>query len=318
MRDTLTVDNLRFYRAEESAIRTVMKQFERELFSTADQAVKDAGFKIRNYPKQGYYDDDILGDYFDRIKTLQSNFTPKVTPAIKKLHEIYTASIFGLKQARSTALNSDDVYYRQGDVLHPSQPVTISPMIDPITIASDKTGPKWTIEKIMSAVDKHDLGTCLVGFGFVVDEIDKEKTGRNNPLATCMACETTVLTREVCVPTATPVRKPEVDWKVSSQVEEYGKKVIDGYRSLFDKHSIPLELPYVTPENVERLLDHAPSMERCVNLNADLLTGRPDPYYHWAISANNGVYEVVDFYADRIVTTTEWQENKNPHLSRSR
>jgi hypothetical protein len=308
----LTVDDLKFYRAEESAIRTAMKRFERELFTTADHAVKDAGFEIRDYPKEGYYYDEALQGYFDRIRTLQNDFTEKVTPAIKKLHEIYTNPIFGIKQARSTALNPDDVYYKKGDTLHPSQPVTISTMIDPITVSSDKTMPEWTIEKIMSAVDLDNLGVCLAGLGITVDEIEKEKKGKWNPLATCMACETTVLTRELCVPMAAPPSKTEVEWKVSPKVEEYGKKVIDGYRSLFGKHStVALALPYVTPENAEELLDDAPSMGRCVNLNADFLTGRHDQYYHWAIKYSSvGDCEVVDFFANEVVTTEKWQQNK--------
>ena len=110
-------------------------------------------------------------------------------------------------------------------------------MIDPITVASDKTGPAWTVEKIMSAVDRDNLGICLVGLGIMVDQIDKEERGKYNPLATCMACETTLLTREVCLPKAAPPLKVETEWKVSPEVEEYGKKVIDGYRSLFSKHS---------------------------------------------------------------------------------
>jgi hypothetical protein len=311
----LTVDDLGFYRAEESAIRTAMKSFEVGLFSIADQAVKDAGFEIRDYPKEGYYYDEVLQGYFDRIRTLQNNFTEKVTPAIRKLHEIYTNSIFGIKQARSTALNPDDVYYKEGDTLHPSQPVTISTMIDPITVASDKTVPRWAIENVMDAVDREKLGVRLVGLGITVDEIGKEKKGKWNPLATCMACETTVLTRELCVPMAAPPSKTEVEWKVSPKVEQYGRKVIDGYRSLFGKHStVAFALPYVTPENAEELLDDAPRMERCVNLNADFLTGRPDRYYHWAIKySNTGVYEVVDFFADKIVTTQEWNENKQAY-----
>ena len=292
-----------------------MKRFEAELFSVADQAVRDAGFEIGNYPKEGYYYDELAG-FFDRIRTLQNNFSDTLSTAIRELHQIYTDPVFGIKQARSTALNPDDVYYKRGDALHRSQPVTISTMIDPVTVASERTSPNWTINKIMSAVDRDNLGVCLVGLGVMVDDVEKEKMGKDNPLATCMACETTVLTREVCLPMAALPMKVEVEWKVSPEVEAYGKKVVDGYRSLFDKHSrVPLQLPYVTAENVERLLDDAPSIERCVNLNADFLTGRSDPYYHWAIGySGNDVYRVVDFFADRMVTTREWQEKRDPHL----
>ncbi len=309
----LTVNNLDFFRAEESTIRAAMRQFEAGLFPIADQAVKDAGFKIRSYPKEGYYHDK-LADFFDRIRTLQSNFTETVTPAIKKLHEIYTTPIFGIKQARPTALNPDNVYYKQSSTVHPSQPVTISTMVDPITVASDKTAPAWTIEKIMNAVDRDNLGTCLVGLGIIVDQIDREIKGKYMPFATCMACETTVLTREVCSIMGRP--QTETEWQVSPEVEEYGKRVIDGYRSLFDKHSkITLKLPYVTLQNFEKLFDDAPSMERCVNLNADFLTRRPDPYYHWTIRfSSNGIYEIADFFADRTITTSEWQKNKEMYL----
>src|SRR5512136_429713 len=130
----LKVDDLKFYRAEEAAIRTAMKRFEAELFSVADQAVKDAGFETRDYPKEGYYYDEALQGFFDRIRTLQNNFTEIITPSIRKMHEIYTNPIFGIKQARSTALNPDDAHYKKGDTLHASQPVTVSTMIDPITV----------------------------------------------------------------------------------------------------------------------------------------------------------------------------------------
>ena len=307
------VYDLDFFTAEESAIRTVMKSFERELLSLADQAVKDAGFEVKEYPKEGYYyEAQELEGFFDRLKTLQSNFTETITPAIRELHEIYTASIFGIKQARSTALNPDDVYYKKGDVFHLSSPATISTMVDPITIASDKTSPIWTIEKIMNAIDRNNLGVCLVGLGIIVDQIGKEKNGKYNPLATCMACETTVLTREAVFPTAEPFKKFEIEWKVSPEVEEYGRKVIDGYRSLFDKHSkTPLELPYITPENIMKHLRNAPAMRRCVMINADFLTRRPDPYYHWAIDFSDNRYTTIDFFADRVITTQDWQGNKS-------
>jgi len=59
-------------------------------------------------------------------------------------------------------------------------------------------------------------------------------------------------------------------------------------------------------------LEEAPRIERCVNLNTDFLTGRPDAYYHWAIKhSGDGSYKVVDFFADRTITTQEWQEKKS-------
>jgi hypothetical protein len=107
-------------------------------------------------------------------------------------------------------------------------------------------------------------------------------------------------------------QKPEVDWKVSPEIDEYGRKLVDGYRMLFHKHSrVRAELPYVTPDNAEALFEDSPSIIRCVNLNADFLTGRSDPYYHWAVKyAGEGDYTVLDFYANRIITTQEWQNKQ--------
>jgi len=298
------VDNTQYFRAVESEVRSYMKKFETDLLMVAEQAVKDAGFEVTEYPKEGYYNETVeLGRYFDCLRTLQENFSDKVTPSIRKLHDVYTHPIFGLKQGVPTAINPTDVMY-------PDVPqATISPVADPVTIASEKTGPDWTINKIMHAIERDNLGVCLISLAIKVDEKDNKKNDSYNPLATCIVCEATILSRMKfgykCAPS-----QFEVDWQVTSDIESYGNKVIEGYSNLMTTYGSPsLEMPLVTPRNVSLLLDDAPEMERCVNLNIIDIPPRPKEFYHWAIRRKNEGYRVVDFFSPKIITTQEFLVN---------
>lgn len=296
-----TIDNTQYFRAVESEVRKYMMRFEINLLPVAEQAVKDAGFKVIEHPKEGYYHETVeLGRYFDCLRTLQENFSDKVTSSIQKLHDIYTHPIFGLKQGVPTAINPNDVMY-------PSErPATISLVVDPVTVASDKTKPSWTIDKIMHAIDRDNLGVCLVGLALKVDDKENKKGDSYNPLATCIACETTVLSRMKNEAGAMP-SEPEIDWQVSSDIESYGNKVIKGYSDLMTTYGSPLlEMPLVTPRNVLMLLDEAPRMERCVNLNVIESPSLPKQFYHWAIRGETEGYRVVDFFSPKIVTTQEY------------
>lgn len=304
MKNDFIVDNLKYYSAEESAITGAMKLFEASLLNVAERAVRDAGFEVGSYIKEGYYHETPeLMRFFDCIRTLQNNFTHVSTPAIRKLQEIYADPLFGIAPAMATTRNASayTTDYRE------LRFATVSTMVDAVTIASDRSGPNWTIDKIMLAVDMKSLGVNLVGLGITVDLSGIETKGMTNPLATCMACEASVLSREPGEAAAMP-GEHEVNWRVSPDVEDYGRRVIEGYRALFNRHAeIQVELPYVNPENAERLYEDSPSIFRCVNLNIDHVTGRADPYYHWAIKYTQSGFRVVDFYTNRIVTTQEWQ-----------
>ncbi len=314
----LIIEDVQYYRALESEVRDAMKQFEAGLLPIAEQAVKDSGFTVKDHPKEGYYHETKeLSRYFDCIRTLQEQYTDKVTSAIKHLHAVYTHPIFGLKQGVRTALNPTDVYYPLLD------PVTISPAVDAVTIATQRlapsnTLPNWTTENIMQEVEKIPKGTCLVGLAALVDKLHKEK-GKYNPVATCMARETTVLSAMKWAVVTSVHQPPTIDWRVTSEVEAYGKTVIDGYNDLIEKH-FPLwrsdrrsrGAREVTPDNVESILENAPDILRCVNLSNHDKVG----FYHWTIVETNGKYCVSDFYAPQIATTQEYQDNPQGFLKK--
>ncbi|UCG95593.1 MAG: hypothetical protein JSV92_00915 [archaeon] len=301
----ITVDDTQYFRAEESQIRNYMKRFETALLPVAEQAISDAGFDVQKFPKEGYYHKTPeLQRYFDILRTLQENFTEKITPAIERLHKVYTHSVLGLGQGKPTAINPN--------VGLPEElPVTISPVTDPVSVASYIIQPDWTINGIMNNLYGMDLGTCLVGLATLVDKGNKNPDDSQNPLATCMACETTVLSRMKITYKGIP-SLPQVDWKVSEGVEKYGRKVVEGYNDLFKISGHPeseLEIPFVTPENVAIILDDVPSMERCVNLNIVDVPGKPKEYYHWFIEKDGQRHVVKDFFSPQIITTKEYQED---------
>jgi len=302
MKQTLVVDNLQYFRAVDSEVRKHMKRFEAGLLPIARQAVKDAGFPVKDVPIEGYYHENPeLREYFTLIRTLQDNFTKKITPTIEKLHDVYTHPIFGLGQGRPTAISDRD----NKKVMYPNEPYsTVSQVADPVSVASMKIMPNWTIERIMAEVDKLNLGTCLVGLALLVDT-----ESPSNPLATCMACETTVLSRMKAIARgASPM--PEVEWRVSREVEEYGERVIKGYNDLFKNYAASgLEAEKVTPKNAALILENVPPLERCVNINIDAT--RIDGYYHWAIEHDGERHVVLEFWSSHIVTTKDWQRNRS-------
>jgi len=319
--ETIVVDDFTYYRAVESFIREEMKDFETEIvLPLAQQSVKDGKLESkvkRDRAVEGYYHETPeLKETFFLVRTLQEEFTNKVTSAIKELHNVYDPRIhhiFGLKQGVPTAINPNDV------LLPNEKQVTISPVADPVSLSSalvmEKTGgPYWTIDNIMDNIDKSILGKSLVGMAYLVD--NNGKRGEHwNPLATCMACETTVLSRlKITYRSISPQKR--IIWKVSPEVEAYGKKVVDGYNRLFKDHRHKGNIAYITKDNVEKALDNAPEIIRIVNLNIDLENPARPRYYHWGIiEITNKEYAVVDFFDKSIRTTQEW--TNNPRLRES-
>ncbi|PIN81680.1 hypothetical protein COV11_01395, partial [Candidatus Woesearchaeota archaeon CG10_big_fil_rev_8_21_14_0_10_30_7] len=193
----------------------------------------------------------------------------------------------------------EGVYWPRND------PVVVSSVIDPVTIATEKTAPKWSIDSVMNAVNDQNLGTCLVGLAVLVDNKNK-KDGKYNPVATTWARETTVLSAAKMMFLGVP-SPPEVIWNVSADVEEYGKKVLANYADLVSEHSNTQEPVDVTPATVERLLKNSDDPRRCVHLCTNLFTGN---YYHWAVTEDkNDELKVVEFNAKEIVTTKQYQNN---------
>ncbi len=301
--EKIIVDDLTYFRALDHSVRDAMKIFETSLADVAEETVSDVGVEVGDYPVEGYYHETPqLTRYFNAVKTLQDpdNFSEKVTDNVRLFNKIYTHSVFGLKQAMPTALNKTDVQWKD----HP--PVVVSPVIDPVTIATQKTCPNWTLDTIMTAIEVQELGTCLVGLAVIVDQKNKVN-GKYNPVATTWARETTVLSAAKFICTSAR-SEPEIDWQVSKEVEAYGKKVLAGYADLIENNSITRNVrrPYeVSPKTIRGLLFRADDPERCVHLSTNL----DGSHYHWAVVEENGKYRAVDFNEARIITTKEYQQN---------
>ena len=226
------VRNTDYFRAVESDLRTAMKRFETMLLPIAEQAARDACVKVKEHPKEGYYTETTsLSRYFDILRSLQENFSPIITDSIRLLHEIYSHRVFGLGKAVRTAISDEALFPAES-------PAIISPVADPVSMASAKVQPNWTIDGIMDALVGIKLGTCLVGLAILVDSkenIQVSEQRRYNPLATCMACETTVLSRHKSTWRGGGSSKSQVDWQVDRAVEEYGNALIAAYNDLFTK-----------------------------------------------------------------------------------
>ncbi|MBI5064940.1 hypothetical protein HZA97_01775 [Candidatus Woesearchaeota archaeon] len=309
MERTIVVDDLTYFRALDYSVREAMKAFETSLVEAAEQTVSDIEAKVGSYPVEGYYHEtENLTRYFNAIRTLQDpvNFSEKVTDNIKLFNKIYTHPVFGLKQAMPTALNKD-AYWKD------HEPVVVSPVIDPVTIATQKTYPSWTFDTIMTAIEGQELGTCLVGLAALVDQNNKVD-GKYNPVATTWARETTVLSAAKFVARSCMPSKPTIDWQVSKEVEEYGTKVLAGYADLIENNSLTRNVrrPYeVNEKTISALLSNSENPRRCVHLCTD----DKKNHYHWAVAVdNNGKYRVVDFYAKKIVTTKEYQKDPSAVL----
>lgn len=298
------VDNLAFFRIVDKQVRESMQKVETELLPVAEGALKESGLPLQTHPVEGYYGKTPeLMQYFNHIRTLQLNSSNKVGKDITKLHDFYTNEVFGLGQAVRTAINAKGVWYPN------EPPAVISPMVDPLTVAVVKVGDNpatvhqdLTVENIAKVLDSVELGKGLVGFGSLVDKIEREKTGEYDPIATTLARETTVLSAYV------PALKSMPQYRVSSDVEVQGNKVIDAYNALFKAAGSNVRIQNVTRENAFALNHDLPEMNRCVRLFNLELPGKDREFYHWAIGNRGWKPAVIDFWRKEIVTTDMFKQ----------
>jgi len=293
------VDNITFFRIVDKQVREAMQQVETEMLPVAQAALSEAGLSLQKYPVEGYYSKTPeLTQYSHHMKTLQLNSSDTIGDAILTLHDFYTNEVFGLGQAVRTAINEEGVWYPKED------PVVISPMVDPLTVAIDKVGNNVdtvkqdvTIENIAKALEDVEIGKGLVGFGSLVDKVEREETGVYNPIATTLARETTVLSAYV------PRMRSMSKYKVSPEVEAQGNVVIDAYNALFKKANSEVSIPNVTKDNARRLNKDLPEMDRCVRIFNVELPEQEIEFYHWAIGKEDNSPKVIDFWSKEVITT---------------
>ena len=311
----IKVTNLDYAQGINSAVRRSMKSFETSLVPVVRQALKDAdleGAVDMEIAIEGYYHEtDELKEVFRGVRTLQENYSDNTTSeAIQKLHAMYTNPVFGLQQARRTAINPDPE-----SVANPlDDPVIISSVMDPVSVASKKIKPCWTIDGIMNTVDMDALGEGFVGFAAYVDS-KSAQDGKYNPVATTWACETTVLSREKEMNESFCGEIKTYEWAVDADVMQRGKETLEAYNKMFKVAGS--EIKMWVPENAEQFFDmlvDVDQQEKIVNLNID--NDRYDSFYHWAV-VREGVNEdgtanlkVKEFWAPEIVTTEMYQQDR--------
>jgi hypothetical protein len=308
------VDNLAFFRIVDKQVREAMQNVETEMLPVAQDALKESGLPLQEHPVEGYYGKTSeLTLYFNHIRTLQLNSSNNVGNAIRKLHDFYTNEVFGLGQAVRTAINSNGVWY-------PAEPpAVISPMVDPLTVAVVKVGNNpatvhhdLTIENITKVLENVELGKGLVGFGSLVDKIDRKETGEYNPIATTLARETTVLSAYV------PTMKCMPKYDVSPEVEVQGNAVIGAYNALFKATGSRVRMPNITRENAFGLNHDLPEMNRCVRIFNLELPGAEKEFYHWAVCKNGWKPQVVDFWRTEVVTTDMFKQTPEKYHNQGR
>lgn len=305
------IDNLIFFEIVDNQVREAMQKVETETLPIARAALTDSGLSLQEYPVEGYYGKTPeLTQYFNYIRTLQLNFSDKIGDAIRKLHDFYTNEVFGLRQAVRTAINSQGVWY-------PSEtPAVISPMVDPLTVAVAKVGnnsatvyQNLTIENITKALESVELGKGLVGFGSLVDRVERGLTKRYNPIATTLARETTILSSYI----PTPRGASEYMYMVSAEVEEQGNKVIDAYNALFKSTGSDITITNVKRDNAFMFLEGLPEIDRCVRIFNLELPGQEKEFYHWAIDTENNGPKVIDFWRKEVVTTDMFKKARKKY-----
>jgi hypothetical protein len=299
------VDNLAFFRIVDKQAREAMQQVETELLPTARKALSETGLSLGEYPIEGYYGKSReLTEYFNHIRTLQLNFSDKVGDSVRRLHDFYTDEVFGLGQSVATAINSEGVWY-------PAEPpAVISPMVDPLTVVVAKVGsdPRTayddlTIENLAKELEGAELGKGLVGFGSLVDRVERGGTGKHNPVATTLARETTVLSAHV------PTLRSMPEYRVSPEVEQGGNEVIDAYNALFSASGFDARIGSVTKKNAFALNHDLPEMCRCVRIFNLELPGSPKEFYHWAVGNDGYGPKVFDFWRNEVVTTDMFKQS---------
>ena len=308
------VDNFAFFRIVDKQVREAMQQVETEMLPVAQGALKESGLPLQEHPVEGYYGKTPqLTQYFNHIRTLQLNSSDKVGDDIRKLHDFYTNGVFGLGQAVRTAINSEGVWY-------PAElPAVISPMVDPLTVAVVQVANNpatvhqdLTIENLAKVLEGVKLGKGLVGFGSLVDRVERGETGEYNPIATTLARETTVLSAYV------PTMRSISQYRVSPEVEAQGNAVIDAYNALFKAAGSNVRMQNVTRENAIGLNHDLPEMDRCVRIFNLELPGRDKEFYHWAIGRDGYQPKVIDFWRKEVVTTDMFKKAPEKYQNQRR
>ena len=196
-------------------------------------------------------------------------------------------------------------------------------MVDPLTMAVVQVGNNpatvhqdLTIENLAKVLEGAELGKGLVGFGSLVDRVERGETGNYNPIATTLARETTVLSAYVLTYRSMP------QYRVSPEVEAQGNAVIDAYNALFKAAGSNVRMQNVTRDNAFRLNNVLPEMDRCVRIFNLELPGQDKEFYHWAIAwaIGRGGYQpkVIDFWRKEVVTTDMFKKAPEQYQNQRR
>jgi len=158
------------------------------------------------------------------------------------------------------------------------------------------TSPRpWSIQRIMGGIGTHYKNrTNLVELAYLTGE----------PKCLCCGAETNSLYRAIANISGSysiHIPKPTYVWKVSAEVEELGRRIVDAYNTLLDGNMISVP----TLEN-HTALKKAPKVPR-VALLGYVVASRE--YYHWILDYTMRLTEV---YSRNIITTESYSINGLP------
>jgi hypothetical protein len=335
--NTIDVTNEHYFLGTEWNITKGMRLTEASLRGKVEEAVVDVGLKIGTFPLEGAYRmkmgafdpvnmEDLQG-FFQAVKTLQKNAVAgkKESKALQMLDTFYHNAAFGFGPAGPTLYHptpgagwsflSQERTYLTGmiDGVAAAMLDVANESVGNIAWSVDNPNTRKIVGKIMNLADDGALGTNLVGLAALVDSRDNNYSGQVDPVCLTYALFTTVLSREQIRIGRRGPPPPSYIWKVDSDVEELGTRVVDAYNqaisgvsdvSITPFHEQDATLCIRAARENQRLI----GLNRVVRVDSASFAGQ-EVYLHWAVRAQEGRYRTLAFVSDGIVDPNEYKED---------
>lgn len=293
---SVEIDNTDYFYMMDNQVRPAMQAAEVEIFlPTAKRVLDKAGVEfdqLKDYPVEGYYwESDNLRLYFKILRNLQHNEDVyekvKDSEELRFLQKVCNNDLFGIEDPHRR--ESKAPLKRRYDIL------TITMEDISIFPDHDTNARSWTIERIMAGLKNNYANRAnLVELAYLT----------NNPKCLCCGAETNILYRMfACISGSyssgsAPI--PIYEWKVSSEVEDLGRRITTAYNELLQSEIIVAP----TLENHMKLTK-APKLPRVAMLGYVTETNE---YYHWILTHYGDLEEI---YSKNIITTESYTNSLN-------
>lgn len=279
-----------YYYMIENQIRTEMPKFEAGiLLPRAIELFEESGVaeeELKDYPIEGYYyKSGALKHYFTLIRNLQHNkdiFSKiKKNKRLEYLQHICHQDIWGEEKQYPIRDYDNAPLKRRYDIL------TLT-MEDKNLFNPNMTRP-WSIDLIMSGLSKHYKNRInLVELAYLT----------KNPKCLCCGAETNALYRMFGMVTGCLIIETQYVWKVSSEVQNLGEKLIDSYNNLIGSNMIK---PNIFNHTQFKKEAEKPRVALLGNIR---LTGEN---YYWILDSQNYLSEK---YTTEVITTEMVTKNE--------